>query len=296
MDVNKRHTVFGLGEVLWDILPEGKQLGGAPANFATFAGALGAQAFVVSRVGEDELGDETLCRLSQNGLETGFVSRDTEYETGKASVEVDADGVPGFVIHAPAAWDFLLADGELLEKMGKASAVCFGTLGSRNEISKRAIQKMMKAVPEGALRVLDLNLRDPFYNKVIIRECLELANVLKLNDEELDMVSTFLDMEGDESNKLKTLQKRFDLKAIALTKGANGSLLLRGDEVSEHPGIKTEVCDTIGAGDSFTAALVVGLLEGLELDVIHDRAARLASYVCSCQGATPRLPEGFYSE
>ena len=292
LDVKKRHTIFGLGEVLWDVLPEGRQLGGAPANFATFAGALGAQAFVVSRVGEDELGDEMLRQLTENGLETKFISREASHETGKASVEVDSDGVPGFVIHDPAAWDYISVNDELMDEIGKASAVCFGTLGSRNEISKDAIQTMVKVTSDKALRILDLNLRKPFYDESVIREGLELANVLKLNDEELDIVSTFLDMEGDESTKLSALQKRFDLKVIALTKGASGSVLLCGEDFSEHPGIATEVRDTIGAGDSFTAALTVGLLEGLPLEEIHERAARLASFVCSCQGATPNLPKG----
>ncbi len=291
--LKKRHTIFGLGEALWDILPEGKQLGGAPANFATFAGALGAQAFVVSKVGEDELGGETLGQLSQNGLETKFVFRDPEHATGRASVEVDADGIPGFVIHESAAWDYLSVNDELLAAMAKADAVCFGTLGSRHEISKEAIQTMVRATPERVLRILDLNLRKPFYDEDAIIHGLALANVLKLNDEELEIVSTLLGLKGDELIRLEALQKRFDLKVIALTKGANGSVLLYGNEVSEHCCIETEVKDTIGAGDSFTAALTVGLLEDLPLDVIHERAARLASYVCSCQGATPKLPESF---
>jgi fructokinase len=287
----ERPRVFGIGEVLWDLLPAGERLlGGAPANFAYFAGALGARAFLVSRVGEDELGDETLRQLGARGLDTSAVTRDPDHETGKASVAIDDAGVACFVIHEPSAWDFIPATEEALGELARADAVCFGTLAWRNPVSRASIQKMVSATPAGALRVFDVNLRKPFYDEGLVTEGLGLANVLKINEEELAILSDMYGLAGDEVDRLGALQDRFALDLVALTRGSEGSLIVRGGEVSRHAGLPTEVKDTIGAGDSFTAALVTGLLRGYDLDALHERAARLASFVCSRAGATPALP------
>jgi fructokinase len=291
-----QHQVFGLGEVLWDLLPQGKQLGGAPANFAYFVSALGARAFLVSRVGQDELGGVTLERLQALGLAIDLITRDPEHETGKASVELNEAGVPRFVIHSPAAWDFIPASAITLNRLASASAVCFGTLGRRCEVSRASVREMLLSVPRSALRIFDVNLRHPFYSEDLITEGLGLANVLKINESEMSVLSDLYAIKGGEVDRLRALGDRFGLQVVAMTSGSEGSIIIQGDCVSRHAAIATEVKDTVGAGDAFTAALVIGLLEGYDLDRLHRRAARLASYVCSQTGAMPRLPAGFADE
>ncbi|HZN12298.1 MAG TPA: carbohydrate kinase [Blastocatellia bacterium] len=292
----QRPEVAGLGEVLWDLLEQGRKLGGAPANFAYFASQLGARAMLVSRVGQDELGDETLRRLGDLGLGADAVTRDPEHETGKASVAVDAAGVPRFVIHEPAAWDFIAAPEGALDRLGKADAVCFGTLGRRHPVARASIRAMVESTPAAALRVFDINLRPPFYTAEVITEGLGLANVLKINEDELKVVSEIYGLAGDEVDRLRGLRDQFGLRLVAMTKGGEGSLIVADDQVSRHPGIPTEVKDTVGAGDAFAAALVMGLLRGGDLEALHARAARLASYVCSQAGATPPLPAELVAE
>lgn len=285
--------VAGIGEVLWDVLPQGKQLGGAPANFVYFANALGAQGLLVSRVGVDEPGDEALRRLRELGVGTEGVMRAAEHETGRATVMVDEAGVPRFTIHEPAAWDFIEVSELILERLKKPAAVCFGTLGRRHAVSRGSIRRVVSSVPEGALRVFDVNLRKPFYSKELIDEGLELATVLKINDEELAILSEMYGLRGGERERLRELRDLFELRVVALTKGAAGSVVIEGTKVSAHAAVPTAVRDTIGAGDAFTAALVMGLLQKEDLDAVHARAARLAAYVCSQRGATPPVPQEF---
>jgi fructokinase len=286
--------VSGVGELLWDLLPAGKQLGGAPANFVYFATALGGKGLLVSRVGADDLGNEALRRLSELGLDIEGVMPYATYETGTATVALE-NGMPRFTIREPAAWDSITVSKVILARLADASAICFGTLGRRHAVSRASIRHMVLSVPKAALRIFDVNLRTPFYSKELIDEGFELANVLKLNDEELGIISKIYGLEGTETRRLGELRDRFQLRAVALTKGAAGSLVMDGERVSQQPAMPTEIVDTVGAGDAFAAALVIGLLRGDGLDALHARAARLAAYVCSKSGATPPVPDDLLS-
>ena len=283
--------VIGVGEVLWDLLPAGKQLGGAPANFAYHAHALGAEVRVVSRVGNDPLGREILDRLRALGLPTDGVGVDADAPTGTVSVELAADGQPRFTIHENVAWDHLVADEASLAFAAHAAAVCFGSLGQRCEASRRAIRALVTATPAMALRVFDINLRQQFYSREIVEDSLRLANVLKLNDTELPVLAAMFGLAGGVREQLAALAQRFALRAVALTRGALGSLLLAGNTWSEHPGLTVKVVDSVGAGDAFTAAMALGLLAGHRLDDINRHANEVAAYVCSQAGATPVLPQ-----
>jgi fructokinase len=294
MNATKKFRCIGLGEVLWDLLPAGKQLGGAPANFAYHAHALGAEAWVVSRVGRDALGREILARLGALGLRTDGITVDPAAPTGTVSVALDPQGTPTFTIHENVAWDFLEAGAGILDEASQADAICFGTLGQRNPVARAAIRAVLNATPSAALHIFDINLRQQFWSPELIRESLELADVLKLNDEELPVVAKLFGLVEDESSQLRTLAARFQLKAVALTKGAHGSSLLVGHELVSRPGSKLTVVDTVGAGDSYTAALALGLLAGHKPEQILESAHRIADYVCTQRGAMPPLPRNLF--
>ena len=290
MNQDKRPVVIGLGEVLWDMLPDGKQFGGAPANFAYHAKALGADAHVVSCVGDDDLGREILDRLDGLQLSHDDVALTDLHPTGTVSVELDADGKPDYVIHEPVAWDVIPWSERLTALAGQTDAVCFGSLAQRSAVSRRTIRDFLAATPAACLRIFDINLRQHYYSGEIITTSLQTANVLKLNDEELPEIARLLSIPGDEEEVLKTLRERFDLTLIALTKGDRGSLLLTADGQSIHAGQPAEIADTVGAGDAFTAVLAMSWMQGRELDAINARANRIASFVCSKNGATPEMP------
>lgn len=285
-----RPLVIGVGEVLWDLLPAGRQLGGAPANFAYHAHALGAEALVVSRVGNDSLGRELLSRLRGVGLRSDGITIDSSAPTGTVSVALDAKGKPTFTIHENVAWDLIEASKETLDGTARADAVCFGTLAQRNLVSRTAIRAILQATPAAALHIFDINLRQHFWSEEIILKSLELADVLKLNDDELPVVAGLLGLSGDVSDQMRQIAQRFQLKAVALTKGANGSSLLVGDELVSRPGSNLQIVDTVGAGDSYTAALALGLLAGHEPVRILESAHRIADYVCTQPGAMPPMP------
>ena len=282
--------VLGVGELLWDLLPSGKQLGGATANFAYHAYALGAEAFTVSRVGRDALGREILERLGSLGLRTDGISTDASAPTGTVDVALDPQGKPTFTIHENVAWDSLEASPEILAEAAQASAICFGTLAQRNPLTRAAIRAVLKAAPVGTLRIFDINLRQRFWSPELILESLAVANVLKLNDEELTVVAGLFGLSGNESDQLRQLAAQFQLKVVALTKGANGSVLLLDGELVSRPGSKLNVVDTVGAGDSYTAAMTIGLLGRQCPARILECAHRLADYVCTQPGAMPPLP------
>jgi fructokinase len=286
-----KFTVIGLGEVLWDMLPAGRQFGGAPANFAYHAKALGAESYVVSCVGDDDLGDEILRRLEQLGLGGEYVAVDVEHPTGTVSVKLDDHGKPEYVIHEPVAWDFIPPLPEFLGLAARADVVCYGSLAQRSPVSRTTIRDFLAATREDCLRIFDINLRQHYYNVDTVAVGLEAADVLKLNDEELPIVARLLGIAGEEDQLLAALCRRYALKLVALTKGPHGSVLLGPEGRSDHPGVPTTVADTVGAGDAFTAAVALGLLAGMDLDAIHCRAGRIASYVCSKPGATPEMPE-----
>ena len=283
--------VIGLGELLWDMLPGGRQLGGAPANFAYHAGALGAEACVISRVGRDADGRGLVARLAQLGIGTACIEEDPVAPTSTVTVSLGADGQPAYTIHENVAWDALVGEAAARQAVATADAVYFGTLAQRSETSRRTIRTLLGLVPPASLRIFDVNLRQHYYSHAIIEESLALADVLKLNETELPQLAEMFHLSGDERAQVDALARRFALRVVAYTRGGRGSLLRASGEWSEHAGLPTIVADTVGAGDSFTAALALGLLAGWPLDMVNERATALAAYVCSQPGATPPLPE-----
>ncbi len=285
--------IVALGEVLWDLLPSGPLLGGAPANFAFHAAALGAETWLISRVGDDRRGHEILQRTEAAGLPRETLQLDAEAPTGTVSVELGADGQPRYVIHEDVAWDRLALLPEALAAVGRADAVCFGSLAQRSAVSRETIRSLVAAAPLEALRIFDINLRQEFYAREVIESSLALANVLKLNDAELPVLAEMFRLAGEPQQQLAALAGRFDLRVVALTRGAQGSVLWRKSEISEHPGVPITVRDTIGAGDAFTAVLAIGLLAEWPLDFINERASSVGAFVASQSGATPILPVMF---
>ena len=286
-----RFKLVGLGEVLWDLLPGGRQLGGAPTNFTCHAAALGAEARLISRLGQDDLGRDALRQLANLGVLTDGVEVDAELPTGTVSVEVAADGQPHYQIHEHVAWDAVRGEAAGRVAVAAADAICFGSLAQRSGVSRTTIRSLAAAAPPRALRIFDVNLRQSYFSSELIQESLELANILKVNDAELPRLAGIFGLSGDERSQIGQLASRFKLRGMALTRGGNGSLLFSEGRWSEHPGVQTAVVDTVGAGDSFTAAMTLGLLAGWELDRVNENANRVAAYVCSCAGATPKLPE-----
>ena len=282
--------VLGVGEVLWDLLPAGKQLGGAPANFVYHARAMGADASLISRVGDDPLGREILERLFQAGVPACDVMLDAAHPTGTVDVELGADGQPRYIIHEDVAWDHLLADDT--GTAAEADAICFGTLAQRHEVSRASIRALLDATRPECLRVLDVNLRQNFYSRDVLSESLERANVLKLNDAELPVLAELLAVRAQEPREQITeLAERFALRLVAYTRGAEGSVLFGDGKWSERDESPVEVKDTIGAGDGFTAAVTVGTLLGWSLQDIHAAADAVATFVCSQSGGMPPWPD-----
>lgn len=282
--------IVAVGEVLWDLLPSGRKMGGAPANFACHVRALGAGSRLITRVGDDDLGREILDWLPRHGLPTDTVEVDPEAPTGTVSVALGSDGQPRFTIHENVAWDRIEAGSLALAAAAGADAVCFGSLAQRSETSRRAIRAVVQATRPAALRIFDVNVRPPFVDRDVIAASLGMAGVLKLNDQELPLLAEMFGLVGSIREQLAALSRRYELSAIAFTRGGQGSLVFRGGEWSDHPGEPVEVVDTVGAGDAFTAVLAVGLLSGWPLDAINRKANRVAAYVCSQPGATPPLP------
>lgn len=282
--------IVSLGEVLWDVFPDETRFGGAPANFACHAATHGADVTMLSRVGIDALGDQAIAELESHGVKVGQIQRDFDLPTGTVSVRLNDQGVPSYTICEDVAWDHLEWTSEMQNMAGQVDAVYYGTLGQRSERSHQTIQKFVSATPGSALRVYDVNLRPPYCDEKIIKESLKLANILKLSDEELDFVADMMGIEGDMMTRLKTLREQQQLKLIALTRGSRGAILMTESDVSDFAGVSVKVVDTVGAGDSFTATMVTGLLRGEPLEAINEKACRVAAYVCSKKGATPPLP------
>lgn len=283
--------VVGLGEVLWDVLPQGRTLGGAPANFAFHANGLGGFGAVVSRVGDDELGAEALALLGGRGVDTSQVSIDPNHPTGTVQAELDAQGRASYVFPPHVAWDFLELDEPMRALAEETDGVCFGTLAQREAMSRAAIHEFLRATRQEALRVFDINLRGDFYTRETVRESLQLAGVLKLSDEELPVVADMFGLSGSEEELLAALVDSFGLALAACTFGQAGSLLLTPRDSHRHPGVAVQVEDTIGAGDAFTAALTLGMLAGLPLPELNERANLVAAAVCGQAGGMPDLPK-----
>jgi len=286
-------VVVGIGEMLWDVFSEGKKLGGAPLNFNHHCGQLGAPAHPVSAVGADVEGAEIRQILVSKNLPDAHVQTDTAHPTGRVNVTLQ-DGKPTYEILAQVAWDYIRFDQNLRDLASCADAVCFGSLAQRSPVSRATIQAFLETMRPQTLRIFDVNLRQNFYSKEVLETSLRHANILKLSDEELPTLARFHDLSGQVLEQLQALRRMFDLRLVAYTRGSEGSLLVSANHTSDHPGFPTEVIDTVGAGDSFTATLCMGLLQNLPLAEINRRACQVASFVCSQSGATPQLPSKIF--
>lgn len=290
---SQRHTIVGLGEVLWDQLPGGRQLGGAPANFAYFANLFGNRGVVASRVGNDELGREAFASLRRLGTGAEYLQRDPDHPTGTVQVQVDAAGQPQFQIARPVAWDFLQWTAEWKQLAEEADAVCFGSLAQRSPASRQTILQFLRATRPETLRVFDVNLRPPFYSEQVLAESLPLAHIIKLNHDELPVMSRLLGATFDsERAAAEALLHRAGAKLVCVTRGRCGSLLVSRQGVVEHPGFRVPVADTVGAGDAFTATLVHYHLRGASPPEMNEAANRVGAWVASQMGATPVPAKG----
>ena len=292
MENSHKPVVVGLGEILWDMLPGGRQLGGAPANFAYHAHTMGAETYILSRIGNDPLGDDIIAKLDSTDLSHEYIQRDDTYPTGTVSVEIDSNGQPSYVIHESVAWDFLQYDNALLQLATRTDAVCFGSLSQRCQTTRTSICEFLETVPAGSLKVFDINLRQDYFNLDIVLGSLTAANVLKLNDDELLVLAQMLELSGEADELPAVISDKFELKMLVLTRGANGSVLFADGKTSIHRGVvPSPLVDTVGAGDSFTAAVTMGLLDGLDIDEINDNANHRASYVCTQCGGMPPIAD-----
>lgn len=283
--------IVAIGEILWDLFPDGPRFGGAPANFICHAAGLGANAHMIGAVGDDDLGQQTWGEFSQRGVQTQGVATLSGRPTGTVPVTLDAAGKPTFEIIRDVAWDDLSWSETWHEILTDVDVLCFGTLGQRSESARQAIRQAI-AVARAPLTLLDINLRPPFGGDDIIRDALPLATILKLNDDELPVLARILSLTGSIQQQLEQLVTRYKYRLIALTRGGQGSLLLsETGACSDHAGLPVTIRDTVGAGDAFTAALALGLCRGWPLGAINEHANRVAAYVCSQPGATPLLPQ-----
>ena len=283
-----RPNLVGLGEVLWDVFPDAAHFGGAPANFACHAAGLGGDAWVVSAVGRDKLGDDALASLSAKNVHTLLLQRN-DHPTGTVTVTLDAAKQASYVFAADPAWDHIAWNQSLALLAKKCKAVCFGSLAQRAPESRRTVREFLENTSADCLRIFDVNLRQNFYSREIIESSLGFANVFKLNNDEVPVVADLLGLPKDEKAFVLAVAQRFDLHTVALTRGAAGSLVWHKGQYDEKTAPKVAVVDTVGAGDSFTATLVIGLLRGEDLSRIHQRAVDVAAFVCTKAGATPEL-------
>lgn len=280
-----------MGEALWDMLPEGKKIGGAPANFAYHVSQFGLDSRVVSAVGEDELGEEILSNFREKKL--NCMIETVPYPTGTVQVELDVNGVPCYDIREGVAWDNIPFTPALEGLARQTRAVCFGSLAQRSVVSRDTIGRFLDAMPdgEGQYKIFDINLRQGFYTKEILCESMRKCNILKINDEELVTVSRMFGYPGiDLQDKCWILLAKYNLKMLILTCGVNGSYVFTPGEISFVETPKVEVADTVGAGDSFTAAFVASILKGLPIPEAHKLAVETSAFVCTQNGAMPVLP------
>lgn len=287
-----KKIVVGMGEVLFDVFPTGKKIGGAPANFAYHAGQLGIESYAVSAVGCDPLGDEILSILDQRGV--GYIIPRVEQPTGTVQVTLNERGVPYFEICEGVAWDNIPCSQRLVETAKECTAFCFGALAQRSEQSRRAIHLFLDSMPQddSVLRIFDINLRQSFYSREIIEESLKKSNVLKINDDEFRTVGNMLGYDGEDFERgSRFLMERYGLKMVILTCGEIGSHIFYEGGSSFLPTPKVEIADTVGAGDSFTAAFVASLLSGKSIEESHRKAVEVSAYVCTQSGAMPIIPE-----
>lgn len=284
--------IIGIGEILWDMLPDGKRLGGAPANFAWHAAQAGMESCVVSAVGEDKAGNEILHELEKKGLPRLIAT--TAYPTGSVDVELDPQGVPSYHIHEQVAWDYVPFTPQLEDLAKRTHAVCFGSLAQRNAVTRATINRFLDTMSDGDNRykIFDMNLRQQYYTETLLRDSLRKCNILKLNDEELLTVRSLFGYTATDTGEIcHHLLADYGLKILILTCGTDGSYIFTSTTESFYPTPQVKVRDTVGAGDSFTAAFTAALLQGLPLTEAHRRAVETSAYVCTCDGAMPIIPE-----
>ena len=289
--MTNRSKIIGLGEILWDILPGGKKLGGAPANFAYYATKLGHTGIIASKVGDDALGKEIIRSLGKIGLVNEYIQIDPHFPTGKVSVKLDNRGQPDYIIHENVAWDYFDFNRYWENLAADADVICFGTLAQRSKKSRQTILQFLGSARKEALIILDINLRQEFYSLDLIKRSLKYANILKLNSEELKVIGSLFSYRDnmDEIGLCSRIISDFMLDLLCLTRGDGGSIIFNRKEYYKHQGYKVTVADTVGAGDAFTAAMAVQHVEGKTLKEISELANRLGSWVASKSGPTPEL-------
>lgn len=286
--MSKKPIVAGIGELLWDVLPSGKQLGGAPCNFAFHAMQAGCEGFVISAVGKDVLGAELIHNIKDLGLSDQFV-QENEFPTSTVTVKLDENGSPDFIIHENVAWDHIRWNKEIQELAIKVDAVCFGSLAQRKHESELSVKSFLNATKPDCLKVFDINLRQTYYSPELIINSLLLCDVLKLNDNELPVVAGYLGLNGHPEKQLEQILNHFKLKYIVYTQGSKGSIIKSAVQSSVSKAPSVQVADTVGAGDCFTAVFITGILRGIPLEEIHRKATEVSAFVCTQKGATPKL-------
>ncbi len=286
----EKKYVVGLGEALWDVLPEGKKLGGAPSNFAFHAGQFGLNSIAVSALGEDRLAEETIQQLEEKEL--NYCMPRVPYPTGTVQVTLDEEGVPTYDIKENVAWDNIPFTDEVKSVAENTRAVCWGSLAQRNATSRETIYRFLDATPDSCMKIFDINLRQNFYTKDVICESLKRCNVLKINDEELVTVGRMFGYPGlDIENKCWLILGKYDLDMLVLTCGVNGSYVFTPGTMSFQETPKVEVADTVGAGDSFTGTFCAAILAGLPVAEAHRHAVEVSAFVCTQNGAMPQVPD-----
>lgn len=285
------NKIIGLGEVLYDVLPEGAKLGGAPANFAYHVGQFGLDAMAISAVGNDVLGEHALKTFDDNGLK--YIVPTVGWPTGTVNVSLNEAGVPSYEFAADVAWDHLQFTPEIEAAAKDCRAVCFGSLAQRSDESRLTIHKFLEATPDDCVKIFDVNLRGNFYNKEVLTEGVRRATILKINDEELVTIGRMFDYPGlDMEEKCRVIMHRYHLKMVILTCGTNGSYVFAPNDVTSYkPTPKVDVADTVGAGDSFTAAFAAAILSGKSIADAHQLAVDTSAFVCTKKGAMPKLPQ-----
>lgn len=285
-----KEYIVGLGEILFDCLPDGKKLGGAPANFAYHASQFGLNGIAVSAIGPDELGQEVLDQLGEKNLQTRLETVD--YPTGTVQVTLSGEGIPQYDICEGVAYDNIPWTPEIEAIAKETRAVCFGTLAQRNEVSRSTIQKFLEAMPAKSLKIYDINLRQHFYNQTLIEDNLRRCNILKINDEELEILGDMFGYpELSAENKCWILLSKYNLDTLILTCGTDGSYAFTPGQISFQPTPKVTVADTVGAGDSFTSTFCSALLNGKPVADAHKLAVEVSAFVCTQNGAMPVLPK-----
>ena len=288
--VEGKNVIVGIGEILWDVFPHGKVMGGAPANFAYHVSQFGYEGYAVSAIGNDELGEEIISNLSEKNLK--YLIEKTPYATGTVQVTLSGNGIPEYEICENVAWDNIPFTADLEALANETRTVCFGSVAQRNSVSRPNISRFLDALPENSLKIFDINLRQNFYTLDIIEQSLKRCDILKINDDEILIVAKLYGWESkSELEVCSLLLCKGNMKMVVLTKGSEGSYVITNSETSFKPTPLVDVADTVGAGDSFTAAFVASLLGGQSISTAHQLAVDVSAFVCTQHGAFPVLPQ-----